>query len=84
MEEKTRKIKKADGSTCEMTYNDICAELGFSASIEFVKITNAGTISFTCGKMNEVRSLLSSVISNGYIPAKRLITVSGRNDGGKK
>lgn len=74
--EKIRNIKKSDGSTCKMTYNDVCSELGFNASVRFVEITSAGTISFSCGKPQEIKSLLNSVRSNGYIPSTRLVNAA--------
>lgn len=54
-------------------YREICEELGFNANVHFVKITNRGTISFTCGKPQEIKALLKAVTNCGYKPAKNLI-----------
>lgn len=51
------KIRKTDGSTENMTYNDLCHRLGFIPEVHFVRVTTAGTVSFWCGKPDEIRSL---------------------------
>lgn len=56
----------------EMSYEDICHELGFIADAEFVKVTTRGTITFTLGKPHEIRSLLAAVKANGFEPSKSL------------
>lgn len=54
------------------TYDGVCYNLGFAARVNFVKITSAGTISFTCGKPNEIKALYSAVVNNGYVPSAEL------------
>jgi hypothetical protein len=54
-------------------YEAVCADLGMRAEIKFVEITRAGTITFTCGKPDEIRSLLSATERAGYKPAKSLV-----------
>ena len=54
-------------------YEAICHEIGFNPDVHFVKITTAGTISFTAGKREEVRALLKAVVDCGYKPAKALV-----------
>lgn len=71
---KTRKYKVIrNDERIEMVYEDICHALGFIADVEFVKVTTRGTITFTVGTPSEVRSLLSAVKGNGFIPAKSLL-----------
>lgn len=69
---KLRSVRRASGAVEKMTYEAVCEELGFIASVNFVKITNAGTISFTCGKRNEVCALLNAVEAHGFVPSKNL------------
>ena len=53
-------------------YDAICHELGFIPSVHFVEITNRGTITYTCGKPQEIRALYKAVIDHGYQPSKNL------------
>lgn len=53
-------------------YAAICHELGFAPDIHFVVITNRGTITFSCGRPQEIRALYAAVIRCGYKPAARL------------
>lgn len=73
-----RKVRKADGTVCEMEYVDVCKDLGYIAEVKFIKITTAGTISFYLAKPDEVRPLLSAVKSKGYVPARSLIEAAGK------
>ena len=59
-----------NGQKVQMPYEDVCHELGFSAQVRFVKITTRGTISFTCGRPHEVRSLLAACHEHGYKPSR--------------
>lgn len=54
------------------TYEGVCYELGFDAGVHFVKITTAGTISFACGKPQEIRVLYRAVVNAGYVPSAAL------------
>lgn len=67
------KVRKTD-CIHEMTYEDVCKELGFYPDVGFVEITKSGTITFTLGKPHEIRALYRSVIENGFIPANRMKT----------
>lgn len=69
------KVRRADGSKQEMTYDEVCDKLGFISDAHFVEVTTAGTISFTLGKPHEVRALLSSVRAHGFVPAQALVRV---------
>ena len=62
-----------DKEKVEMTYEEICHDLGFISEVHFVRITTAGTISFTLGRPNEIRSLVAACRERGYKPAKRLL-----------
>ena len=55
-----------------MTYEEVCHELGFDPSVNFVKITTRGSISFTVGKPYEINALYKSVCDNGFYPSKSL------------
>lgn len=55
-----------------MTYEAICEDLGFIADVHFVKITTAGTISYTCGKPNEIAALRAACLEHGYKPSQAL------------
>lgn len=66
------KIKRSNGTTQEMTYVDVCRELGFIADVHFVEITTRGTISFTLGKPDEIRSLRNAVREHGFVPSHAL------------
>lgn len=57
----------------QKSYEDICHDLKIDPDVHFVKVTNRGTITFTCGKPNEVRDLLSMCMYAGYKPAKSLL-----------
>lgn len=65
-----------NGKKVEMTYAEICHDLGFYSEAEFIKITNKGTIAFYCGRPNEVRALLSEANEKGYKPAQSLIAAA--------
>lgn len=62
-----------NGEMVEMTYKEICQDLGFYPQTEFIRITNRGTIAFYCGRPNEVRALLLKANERGYKPAQSLI-----------
>lgn len=62
-----------NGERIEKSYEDICNDLDISPDINFVRVTTAGTITFTCGKPSEVRYLLKMCREKGYKPAKSLI-----------
>ena len=64
--EKTYTLLRQDGTKIKKSYVDLCDELGFYASVNFVKIVR-GKISFTLGKPNEILSLARRVGQCGYI-----------------
>lgn len=55
------------------SYEEICRDLGIIASVHFVKPTTACTISFSVGKPDEIKYLLSACRERGYKPSKKLI-----------
>lgn len=62
-----------NGEKKQMSYEEICKELGFIASSNFVKVTTRGTITFRLGKPDEIRALYKSVEDCGFKPAASLI-----------
>ena len=74
---KTKKYKVIrNGEKIEMNYDDICNTLGFIPYVNFVYVTTRGTISFTLGTPNEIRSLLAEVKDNGFKPSKSLVNAA--------
>lgn len=65
-------VKKVDGSAISLTYEELCHDLGFLPAIRFVKVTNRHTVTFTCGKLNEIRALRKACKDRGYVMAKSL------------
>lgn len=61
-----------NGEKVEMTYAEVCKDLGFIANVKFVKITTRGTITFTLGTPSEIRALDRAVEVKGYKPARSL------------
>nr|DAH87588.1 MAG TPA: amylase [Caudoviricetes sp.] len=59
----------------EMSYEDVCKELGFIPEIGFVDITDTGAITFTVGKSEEIKELYSACQSRGFKISKRLTDV---------
>lgn len=61
-----------DNKLISMSYEDVCADLGYIPETKFVKVTNRGTISFTAGKMLEVKALYRNTVNRGYKPFVKL------------
>ena len=55
-----------------MEYTEVCKDLGVNPEIHFVTVTNRGTISFTIGKPDEIKTLRKAVINKGYKPSRKL------------
>ena len=72
MNDKIYKVRLASGERVPMAYKKVCYMLGFMPSAHFVRITTAGTISFTVGKPNEIRLLLDAVEKSVFVPASGL------------
>lgn len=70
-----RNIKTADGATVVLTYEELCKRLGFIPEVEFVELTNAGTVTFTIGKPEEIKALYAAVLRKGFMPAKSLSAI---------
>lgn len=66
------KMHMLNGTVREESYEEVCENLGFIAEVHFVKITTRGTITFTCGKPEEIRALRQACRENGYKMAKSL------------
>lgn len=65
-------VKMVDGSAASLTYDELCHDLGFLPAVRFVKVTNRHTVTFTCGKLNEIRALRKACRDHGYVMAKSL------------
>lgn len=50
----------------EMTYEDLCRDLGFDPDVRFVEVTRAGSITYTIGKPEEIHALWAAVSERGY------------------
>lgn len=61
-----------DGVKTLMPYEDICHDLGISPQVHFVRVTTAGTISYTCGRHAEIVYLYRQCIDKHYRPAAAL------------
>ena len=66
-------VKKLDGSTVTMPYEDLCHDLGFISKVRFVEVTNRHTVTYSCGKPEEVRALARACRERGYVAAKSLV-----------
>jgi hypothetical protein len=64
----------------EMTdrYRETCAKLGFDADVKFVEILPDGTISYTCGKPDEIRALLAACKRHGFKASDALRRAAAR------
>ena len=67
--EDKRKVWSKEYSRSEMTYDEVCHDLGFIPSVHFVEITTAGTIDFTAGTWEDIKALWDAVIDKGYRPS---------------
>lgn len=70
--DKLYKICLKDGNKVQMTYNDVCELLGYVPETHFIKITTAGTITFTTGKPCEVLRLARAVTEVGLVQSYSL------------
>ncbi len=68
----TMKIKKQNGKSERMTYEDVCWKLGMCCGCNFVAIEKNGTISWTRGTRNELINLYNSVVRNGFCLSDKL------------
>lgn len=61
-----------NGQKIQRTYEEVCEDLGFIASIEFVKINSSGNISWTCGRPSEIKALYNACSEKNYGMSQRL------------
>jgi hypothetical protein len=59
-------------------YETVCGRLGFNAKVEFVKVHEDGSISFTAGKPDEILDLLAQVRRCGMRPHRQLLAAVRR------
>ena len=64
-----------DNKLISMSYEDVCADLGYMPEAKFVKVTNRGTITFTVGRTSEIKRLYRNVIDKKYKPTKEFVGV---------
>lgn len=60
-----------DNRLISMSYEDVCADLGYIPETKFVKVTNRGTITFTVGKPSEIKELYKAAVDKKYKPTKK-------------
>lgn len=60
-----------NGQPMDMSYEEICHDLGFIPAVQFVDVTAHGTITFTCGKREEIAELYGAVMDKGYKPTSK-------------
>jgi hypothetical protein len=61
-----------NGEKVEMTYDEVCKDLGYLPETKFIKVTPQGRISFTLGKPNEIKGLYHSINEKGYLMSDKL------------
>lgn len=61
------------GMKTQMSYEHVCGTMGINPDVNWIKITNRGTISFTCGHPYELRDLLREIGKCGYKPSQKLV-----------
>lgn len=66
-------IQMENGNKATMTYDEVCEALHISPRIRFVKVTTRGTITFTAGNPDEIRSLKRGCREAGFKMAKSLV-----------
>lgn len=77
--EKLRQVKRKDGTVVNITYTDLCRQLGFTAEKPVFKITSRRSITYS-GSRSDIPALwdlLNAVIVSDYVPAKSLLTALG-------
>ena len=68
-----------NGERKMMTYEAVCRELQMNPADHFVNVTKAGKIGFTCGKPDEVQTLLCRVKEKRFSPTDGLfLSAMGR------
>ena len=72
----SRNIKCVNGDAECLAYEALCKRLGFSPEAEFVAITNAGPVTFTTGKPEEIKALHAAVLREGFKPARIVVKIS--------
>lgn len=50
----------------ELAYEDLCRQLGFDSTVNFVVVTDDGRVSFSMGKPDEVRALKHACTREGF------------------
>jgi hypothetical protein len=50
----------------DFNYTTVCQRLGFSPEAKFVKVHDDGSISYTCGKPDEIKALYHRCRQRGF------------------
>lgn len=66
------KIRLINDAPKYISYKELCRELGFDASLNFVEVDDDGKIGFTTGKEWECRHLAAAIRNCGYVPTPGL------------
>lgn len=66
LESEYEAIAYSDWHKVEMSYEDLCKDLGFIPEAHFVDVTKSGTIYGTFGKPEDFLALRIAVRDNGY------------------
>ena len=66
-------LSMVNGTVQIESYEQVCKNLGFNPDSHFVKVTNRGTITFTCGKPDEIQALRNACKKCGYKASKSLM-----------
>lgn len=62
-----------DGELIPMAYDQICHELQLCPEADYVDVTHAGAITFTCGRLDEAKALADQCRQHGYRVSERLL-----------
>jgi hypothetical protein len=62
----------------EVKTAELARKLGFNPDVHFVELTTRGAVSFTCGKPEEIQSLLRATLAAGMTPSKNLVAAARR------
>ena len=61
-----------NGTKVDKTYEQVCEDLGFSASSRFIEVYSCGSIGWSLGKPQEIIALRKAVRDLGYRASKAL------------
>ena len=62
----------------EIKTAEVAKQLGYNPDVHFVELTTRGTVTFTCGKPEEIQGLLRATLAAGMKPSKNLVAAAQR------